>query len=86
MIGPDTYVPTCTVVTGLTVPVAVTVWVIDPRITGAVTKLAGADRRDHEYVEYEAAISAPVRTNQRVPFLLWFVLLKSAPAVAVNNN
>ena len=36
MIGPDTYVPTWTVVTGLTSPVAVTMAVTGPRSTVAV--------------------------------------------------
>src|ERR1700722_9219399 len=37
MIGPDTYVPSCTVITGFTVPVAVTDRTIGPSVTLAVT-------------------------------------------------
>jgi len=36
-IGPETYVPTWTVVTGFNVPVAATVAVMGPRSTVAVT-------------------------------------------------
>jgi len=36
---PDTWLPTCTVVTALTVPVALTVALISPRSAGAVRYL-----------------------------------------------
>ena len=33
---PEIWLPTCTFTTGLSVPVAVTAWVMAPRVTGAV--------------------------------------------------
>src|SRR6185369_2175795 len=52
-IGPETYVPTCTVLTGFTVPVAVIVCSIVPRSTGAVRYSTGPPP------------SAPVHQRQR---------------------
>ena len=43
--GPETYVPTSTTVTGFTVPVAVRATATVPRVTGAVTYRAGVGRR-----------------------------------------
>jgi hypothetical protein len=40
MIGPETYVPTCTVFTGFTVPVALTASSIGPRSTATVSHRA----------------------------------------------
>ena len=60
---PDTWLPIWTLVTGFTVPVALTVASMDPRCTGAVVSLKPAPRRARNAMA-RMATTAPTSTKR----------------------
>ena len=65
-IGPDTYEPTVTDLTGFTVPVAVTVATIGPLSTGAVTYVrAASSPPSHQVASSTGSASAAVTVIQK---------------------
>src|SRR5271167_706368 len=67
--GPDTYVPSCTVMTGLTVPVAVTDRTIGPSVTLAVTILVADELGTRKY-QPPTMIIAAIASIHTIFFML----------------